>query len=235
MVTGKGTPIEVRRCDQIIEHLPNLPTLAQLAPDTFEAIEVPPDDLDACVDQLLGMLGALRQRFPGHRLIADYTGGTKTMSAALVTAALEISGVELQIIAGARADLVKVHDGSQVGLAIEAEMIRLRRAMTPYLAAWRRFAYGECAEGLGALALPRDPGLRGELQIAKGLSLAFDAWDRFDHTAALTGLEKWPSGQLVKPRSENAMSTSLHLLSLRERTWRGILAPRVHLECFKVP
>lgn len=188
MVVGKGTPIEARRGDKV-EHLANLPTLAGLSEGQWEHVEVPPDDLDASVAIIIRNMLDLRRRFPGARVVADYTGGTKTMTAALVTAGLELDDVELQIVTGARANLVKVHDGSQSGLSIDVEGIRMRRAMAPYLAAWGRFAYGEAAEGLAGLSAPRDPDLRAELQISTGLSRAFDAWDRFDHPAALEQME----------------------------------------------
>lgn len=190
-VTGKGTPVEVRRGAEVVDRLPNIPTQAGLPAERLEVLEVPADDLDFTVERLAAAIGDLRARFPQAELVADYTGGTKTMTAALVIAALDAEDVELQLITGNRADLVKVHDGSQAGLAVSAEGVRLRRAMKPYLAAWERFAYGEAAGGLARLALPRERGLRAELQIAKGLSQAFDAWDRFDHAAALEQLEPY--------------------------------------------
>ncbi len=188
-ITGRGTPVEVRRGGEVIEHLPNVPTQAGLAPDAFEAIEVPADDLDEAIAIMQANINALLPRFPDAECIADYTGGTKTMTAALVMAALDNDAIALQLVTGSRADLVKVHDGSQAGLAVSAEGIRIRRAMAPYLAAWERYAYGEAAEGLARLRLPRDAALRADLQLARGVSAAFDAWDRFDHGAALTGLE----------------------------------------------
>jgi CRISPR-associated protein (TIGR02710 family) len=90
----------------------------------------------------------------------------------------------LQVITGPRADLLKVSDGTQAKLPISVEGIRLRRAMHPFIGAWARFAYGESAEGLGRIPRPGDDRLRAELQLALGLSRAFDAWDRFDHAAA---------------------------------------------------
>ena len=185
-ITGKGTPVEVRgKGGVVIERLPNIPTQAGLGEDFITVAEVPADDLDEAVAAMLEAIAALRERFPDAAFIADYTGGTKTMTAALVIAALESDDVELQLVTGTRGDLVRVRDGSQAGLAVGAEGIRLRRAMAPYLAAWGRFAYGEAAEGLARLSRPRDPQLRGELQIALDLSRAFDAWDRFDHAIAL--------------------------------------------------
>ena len=53
------------------------------------------------------------ERFPGARFGADSTGGAKTMIAAPVCAALERGDVELQLVAGARPDLVRVEDGAE--------------------------------------------------------------------------------------------------------------------------
>ncbi len=190
-ITGNGQPVEVRRGGQIVERLPNIPTQAGLSAEHFDVAEVPTDDLDQAVGVMTAALAKLRQRFTDALFVADYTGGTKTMTAALVMAALEIDDVQLQLTTGARADLVRVHDGSQAGLAVSAEGIRLRRAMQPLMAGWQHFAYGAAAAGLGQLPRPRDPDLRAELQIAHGLSQAFDAWDRFDHAAASAQLERY--------------------------------------------
>ncbi len=184
-IEGKGTPVEVRERDGTVRKLPSIPVQAGLGEGTFEVREVPADDLDGAVSVMLRAVADLGERFPEAALVADYTGGTKTMTAALVVAALESERVALRLVTGTRGDLVKVHDGSQSGLDVSAEAIRLRRAMAPYLAAWGRYAYGEAAEGLGRLAIPREQGLRADLQAARDLSRAFDAWDRFDHPAAL--------------------------------------------------
>jgi CRISPR-associated protein (TIGR02710 family) len=204
-ITGNGTPVEVRRGGEIVERLPNIPTQVGLAADGFGVEEVPADDLDRTIAIIAATIAALRERFPQATLVADYTGGTKTMTAALVMAALETDDIELQVITGPRADLLKVSDGSQAGLAVSVEGIRLRRAMHPFVGAWARFAYGESAEGLSRIPLPRDSRLRAELQLARELSRAFDAWDRFDHTLANEQLQLYrqrlgsEAGALVGP------------------------------------
>ena len=187
-ITGKGTPVEVRRGAEV-ERLPNIPTQLGLTADSLDVAEIPPDDLDQGVTIIADTIDALRARFPDASLVADYTGGTKTMTAALVMVAVEAADIALQVVTGPRADLLKVSDGSQAGLAVGVEGIRLRRGMQPFVDAWQRFAYGEAADGLGGLPLPRDGKLRAELQLARGLSRAFDAWDRFDHAAAEQELE----------------------------------------------
>lgn len=210
-IVGKGTPVEVRgKGGVLVEKLPNIPTQAGLSEDRTTVAEVPADDLDEAVAAMLKAIAELRERLPDAAFIADYTGGTKTMTAALVIAALESQGVELQLVTGTRRDLVRVRDGSQGGISVGAEGIRLRRAMAPYVAAWGRYAYGEAADGLARLRRPRDRQLRGELQIALDLSRAFDAWDRFDHAIALELVSDY---QARIGRTRGALLTFLKMLA----------------------
>lgn len=190
-IQGQGTPVEDRQPDGQIRKLANIPTLAGLAAGTFQALEVPTDDLDGAVAIMRQAIQDLRRDHPVATLTADYTGGTKTMTAALVIAALESENVELQLVTGARGDLLKVQDGSQSSITMSVETIRLRRAMAPFLTAWDSFNYAEAAAGLARLPLPRNALLRGELLIARDLSRAFDAWDRFDHVSAQPILENY--------------------------------------------
>ena len=193
-VLGKGAPVTERQPDGQDRKLANIPTLAGLGTGAYEAQEVPTDDLDGAVGLMRQALRDLRRDHPQARIVADYTGGTKSMAAALVLVALESEGVELQLVTGARGDLIRVQDGSQARIAVETEGIRLRRALDAYLGAWESFNYAEAAAGLerlGRLQQPRDRFLRGDLQIARDLSRAFDAWDRFDHASALPILDNY--------------------------------------------
>lgn len=192
-IEGKGNVIGAHPADKGAT-LPSIPAQTGLDVSKYEVHIVPADDLDGVVDVATRVFDALRQRFPDAQLIADFTGGTKTMTAGLVIAALEHDNVELRLVTGARADLNKVYDGTQSGTVVPAERVKLRRQMAPYLSAWRHFNYSVAAEGLEQLASPRDAELRGQLQIARDLSRAFDAWDRFDHDEALRRLN------LYRPR-----------------------------------
>ncbi len=183
-VEGKGSVIKAHPKDPN-PSLPNIPTQVGLDADQYEVRIVPADDLDEVVLKTMKLLPELRERFPDALLLADYTGGTKTMTAGLVMAALETDDVELRLVTGARGDLSKVHDGTEHSMVASAEAVRLCRAMAPYLGAWKRYSYGEAANGLAGLTPSRDLQLRAELQIAQDLSAAFDAWDRFDHGRAL--------------------------------------------------
>jgi CRISPR-associated protein (TIGR02710 family) len=189
--------------------LPNIPTQCALAPDTWEVRIVPADDMDGAFALMRTAMSELRARMPDARLQADYTGGTKTMTAALVLAALE-SEIDLSLVTGSRGDLVRVADGTQATASASVERVRLARAMRPYLDAWKRFAYAEAAAGLAALPAPRDARLRPARDRARDLSAALAAWDRFDHLAALKLLDLYAA---VAAPALGAWYASLRLLA----------------------
>ncbi|HYQ92124.1 MAG TPA: TIGR02710 family CRISPR-associated CARF protein [Candidatus Competibacteraceae bacterium] len=189
-IIGKGSIIKKSPLDEK-PTLPNIPTQGGLREDHYEVVEVLADDLEQAFGQIRMALLDLSRRFPIGRFLADYTGGTKTMTAALVTAALESETVELQLVTGSRVDLIKVQSGMEAAIPANVECIRLERAMAPYIAAWQRFAYAEAAQGLAGLKSPRDRDLLARLRTLRDLSYAFDAWDRFDHAAAFVLLDAY--------------------------------------------
>ncbi|MEW6288437.1 MAG: TIGR02710 family CRISPR-associated CARF protein [Thermodesulfobacteriota bacterium] len=187
-VLGKGRCIKANYNDEKAS-LPNIPTQAGLAENSYEVVTVPADDLDGAVVVVREALVNLGDQFTGARLVADYTGGTKTMTAALVAAVLETDGVDLQLVTGNRADLVKVRNGTEASVLANIDAVRLQRGMAPYLSAWGHFAYDESADGLASIPQPRDRVLGSRLSRSRDLSNAFAAWDRFDHAEALRLLE----------------------------------------------
>ena len=189
-VTGAGNVIRASFGDDK-PTLPNIPSQAGLDPDGFEARIVPADDLDGASAVMRRAAAELAARFPGARLLADYSGGTKTMTAALVCAALERADTELQLVAGARADLVRVRDGTEQAMTASVARLRLDRAMAPYLDAWRRLAYHEAAEGLDGIRIGAGAAGRARLGLARGLSRALARWDDFDHAGALDLVETY--------------------------------------------
>ncbi|MDQ6960283.1 MAG: TIGR02710 family CRISPR-associated CARF protein, partial [Mariprofundaceae bacterium] len=163
----------------------------KLVEHQYEVILVPADDIDEAFTLIRQAMQEITERFPDASLIADYTGGTKTMTAALVTAVLETTGVELQLVTGARADLSSVADSTEYVISASVDSIRLERSMQPYINAWRRHAYDEAEQGLANVFVPRDPNLRSRLNLVRSLSRAFASWDRFEHQGAQKGLETY--------------------------------------------
>jgi len=185
-VEGKGMIIKAAPQDDK-PTLPNIPAQCGLPDGSWEVVEVPADDLDAAYGVMRQAL-AQAGRDEGARLVADYTGGTKTMTAALVLAALDAGNVQLQSVTGARADLIKVRDGTQAAVPTAVEGIRFRHDIHAPLAAWRRYAWDQAADGLTDMTPPQNATLRAFWQRARDVSEAFAAWDRFDHVAALERL-----------------------------------------------
>ena len=189
-VTGKGNVIKGDHCAPK-PTLPNIPTQTGLDAEQFEARTIPADDFDEAYLAMRKAITKLSRQFPSAQFIADYTGGTKTMTAALVCAALERDDVELQLVAGARPDLVRVRDGTERAMAASVARLRLDRAMAPYLGAWRRFAYHEAAKGLGSIRIAAgNPDLE-RLGFATSLSRALARWDDFDHGGAFALIDTY--------------------------------------------
>src|SRR4051794_8445402 len=115
------------------------------------------------------------------------------MSAALLLAGIAEphARVVLQLMRGARRDLVQVADGTERPVRIDVDALLADRQLERADRAWRYFGYAE-AELL--LAPARDnlehaeaipAALRARLVAAHAASRIFAAWDRFDHAAAL--------------------------------------------------
>ncbi len=189
-VIGKGNVIKANPEDGK-PTLPNIPTQAGLDGSKFKTCKVPADDLDGAFFAMRAAIVDLTQRFPGARLVADYTGGTKTMTAALVCAALDRDDIDLQLVTGARADLVRVADRTEQTVTASVTRLRLDRAMAPYLEAWRRFAYREAAVGLEGIRATADAPDGTRLQFARALSHALALWHDFDHVRALGLIEPY--------------------------------------------
>ena len=186
-VTGTGNVISKRWGEK--PTLPNIPTQAGLDADSFDAKPVPADDLDRACVAMRTSAAHLAARFPGARFIADYTGGTKTMTAALVYTALDRDDVELKLVTGSRPDLVAVQDGTEQAMRATTERLRIDLAMARSLRAWQRYAYSEAAAGLDAIRIAVDAPDRVRLAMGRILSQALAHWDNFDHAAALALLD----------------------------------------------
>ena len=187
-IEGKGNCIKAHNGDAN-PTLPNIPTQIGLASEQYEMVLTLSDNLDRIYLDCITAIDAISRRFPDARIVADYTGGTKSMSAGLVMAVMESPGIDLQLVTGSRADLIKVQDGSQFSDKADCEQVRYRRLTEPYRRAWQRYAYSEAVAGLAGLKPPG--GLRDEYTRFRELSRAFAEWDNFNHAQALSILKTY--------------------------------------------
>ncbi|MFI3157768.1 MAG: TIGR02710 family CRISPR-associated CARF protein [Methylococcaceae bacterium] len=191
-ITGSGNCIKAQHLDDK-PTLPNIPAQTGLTVEQHEVCCTLSDDLDRIYLDCSRAIDAALRRFPNAKIIADYTGGTKSMSAGLVMAVLEHQDIELQLVTGSRSDLIKVHDGSQYAACANIEQIRFERLIAPYRQAWTRYAYSEAEAGLKQISAPRNNELRGQFSKFRDLSRAFAEWDNFNHWEAFAIIKCYAS------------------------------------------
>ncbi len=165
---------------------------AGLGPGKWKIVEIPVDDPDAGFARIRNELVKLRKKLPTATVVADYTGGSKSMSVALAMAALATQAA-IQLTTGCRPDLVKVEKGTERPVKVGFETVFAEFTLVRAAEAWNRFAYGDASVWLDRLY--RDLTLSEEVstpsqhlkrrvgQLANA-SMMFESWDRFDHHEA---------------------------------------------------
>ena len=221
-ITGRGNVIKEHPSDTS-HKLPNIPTQAGLHEEQYKAVLVPADDLDKAFRIIRHSLREAVLKHPEARFIADYTGGAKSMTAALVLAVVEDEAVDLRLVTGIRSDLASVASGMEGVEQVNVETIRAQRAVARSLDTWQWFAYGEAERELADIK-PRDPALAGKVRILRDISKAFDEWDRFDHQSAfriiniyrakITPAHKYLLDAIKNLNTESEYQTPARLLDL---------------------
>ena len=212
-ITGAGNIIK-RQPNDDKPTLPNIPAQAKLDDSKYEVVTIPVDDLDRAFVMIRQHMQALTERRPDARIIADYTGGAKSMSAALVMAAAENENIDLRLVTGARDGLGTVRPGMETATLASVEIARVQRAVKQFTGAWQYFAYGEATKGLARIK-PRDPALNSKVRVLKDLSKAFDDWDRFDHQSAAGIIDIYRKP--IAPAHEHLLNAIKNLTKESER------------------
>ena len=202
-VTGSGTPCEVRR-GEVTERLPNIPTQLGLG-DRFDPVRdlvrlEHPDDLGDCYTTIAAKVREVKQSASTATLKADYTGGTKTMSAALALVGLDF-GVTLHVTTGTRLNIVKLERGELTG-AVSVAGVSAQRFLDGDLPELQRtYNYVAAREVVTRLLVTGglDAKMRSTLQRLADLCAAFNAWDSFDHGEAWAHLEPYMADPVVRP------------------------------------
>ncbi|NJM00526.1 MAG: TIGR02710 family CRISPR-associated protein, partial [Synechococcaceae cyanobacterium SM2_3_2] len=127
-VTGQGSPCEVRKGSDVIDKLPNIPTqtgLSDFDPDQDVVVLHNPDDFAESYAAITRKMAQISQAETGLALMADYTGGTKTMSVTLALSSLDF-GAKLMLTTGDRRDLIRVNRGEMTEQASVAPVVMQR-------------------------------------------------------------------------------------------------------------
>lgn len=163
---------------------------AGLDKDKYEIITVvDPDDLNMCYNTLINLSRKIKEENKEAQIIANYTGGTKTMSAAIVLVAIMIQEWDLSLNKGPRLDLIKVK-GGDYPVVINKWQIFIEQSLETVKGLLENYDYAQAEKVIREfLFLPLETSLQGKLSNIGRLCKAFDCWDKFDHYEALNLLQ----------------------------------------------
>jgi len=187
-VDGAGLPCKDFRGG---DAKPSIAAQTGLEPEAYEKIVLTKeeiDDLAACYARLEEAARRISDAHPGALVTANYTGGTKTMSAVLVMVAVRF-GWSVQLNQGVRTDLVKVRHGD---VAVLQSADPLKSGVYAVLAqkalsSWDYSMAASVAEEL--LRQGPGPEIRNSWLTLRTLCLGFAAWDAFRYGEALEILQ----------------------------------------------
>ena len=204
-IIGEGKPCEVRKGSDVIEALPNIPTQLGLG-DRFKVerdlvLIQEPDNLSECYNRINQKIREVKQEIPSAEIVADYTGGTKTMSVALATAALDAEIILFLTTSTTRQNLIKVESGERTRKAAVTGVVVTRtveKALPVYL---QNYNYTAAIADLQNLIQSTELVPEQSRQIDELLDQCegFDAWDRFDHRVALSRLQPYMKQANIHP------------------------------------
>ncbi len=191
-----------------VENADGIAATAGLHPTRWKIVEIPPDELSTAFATCVATLEQLTARHPDAELRCDYTGGTKTMTAALALAALTVPQATLQLTTGSRQDLVKVTAGTEHVMTPTLDLVHAEFEVARAADAWAAFAYDAAAELLErahrayTLSASTRELRRRKDHISRLLaaSRSFAAWDRFDHEEAFYAFKNGRVDQLADLR-----------------------------------
>ena len=183
-IEGKGKIIKAARSDDK-PTLGNIPSIAGLRADSFRVVVVDADELQESYRTIAILLDELAIEF--REVICDYTGGTKSMTAALVMAAVQNDKVQLQVVAGTRTNLERVQTANQFVETAWVGRARFMNQMRYALGFWKSYEYSSSLSHLEMMR-PVNADDKDAHRRALTACRAFVAWDVFDHHDAKSRL-----------------------------------------------
>ncbi len=171
---------------------------AKGCPERREILSIPPDDPDDALAKIEPVLSRLVAN--GADVTVDYTGGTKSMTSAMVLAATSLESVKLQFMVGKRHNLNQIKAGTEKPLEIPTKLIGLSHTFRTIRAFIGRRNYGAALTILREIngtfnrhsKVPR-AWRRKVGDWAKWVEI-FDEWDRFNHAEAWRKLQNGLKG-----------------------------------------
>lgn len=174
---------------------PSIINQAGLKEDDYTIITVNPDDPLDVYDVMLES----SKKYVDDEVLLDYTGGTKSMSAGVLLASLEIENCSVRYVGGLRTDTDRVHGGmlsenlgKRVRMHFQVNMARKQVERQDYHSAESLMSYAD----LGETKLSRQA-----LQYFRMFTHAIALWDRFEYGDAHETLEAYIRYAKPDPKS----------------------------------
>lgn len=145
------------------------------------------NDVERCaLDCAEAIRHLVRREYAPEEIVADFTSGTKAMSAGLVAAGLEQEVGQLSYVHGERGESGRVVSGTERSERLKPNRLMARRDLRRAIDLFNTLRYDTCIDVLqGATRRTALPQIREQAGALKRLSEAYRAWDRFDHKTAL--------------------------------------------------
>ena len=181
-----------------------------LSEDKYGIISVDdPDDLNLCYSKLVSLSTSIKKIYPEAQIIANYTGGTKTMSVAMALVGIMTEEWDLSLNKGPRLDIIKVK-GGDTPVVINKWQIFAEQWLESAAKILENYDYA-LAEAIisGLLFHTLEPSFEGRLLRVRQLCVAFDCWDKFEHEKAL---------ELLQPYGENFSDYIIILKGILRKT-----------------
>ena len=176
----------------IINQLASLDVVIDFNADRDVVLVADADDLSEVYGTCVRVLRLILETIKGAVVSADYTGGTKTMSAGLMLAALD-AGADLYVTSGdRRRDIIRVESGEVTARVPVARTVFERYVFFDAPRSFEQYAYAPLIQGIQGMltmweiASQEKRNLQSLLDLSRGL----DAWDRFDHKEAWDCLDR---------------------------------------------
>ncbi len=175
-----------------------------LSKENYEKILLPVDiidDLDETFKKLEeNLLPRIKEMNSSDvKVIANYTGGTKTMSAAVVLLSILQDGWELQFNSAQRTNLIKI-DSGDYPTSINKINLLYRIDRKYFDALMQKYYYEEIIEkAKNYLKTPLPVEIKTEITKIKDILNVFVLWDKFHHESAFKVLE-----EIMKAIPENS-------------------------------
>ena len=169
------------------ETRPSIAAQLGLEPEQYTIVRISRfDNINNCYLEASRIIWKERAKDPYVEILADYTGGTKSMTAGLAAAAMDDGKVTLCVVSGRRLDLQKVESGTQSARLIDNTPVMVEKKLQLLQVLWQGYHYQSCLSLLKEIkAKPiYDDNLYDRLEKIRYLCEAYEAWDRFDHSKA---------------------------------------------------